>query len=143
MIGRLLIARVGAERIALSVESVREVIDAPQVTALPLAPPGLAGQFTLRGAQVPILDPAVVLGIARSGESRGAALVLSSNEAALWVDDAEEVWEVESAEERPIPQGSDRLGVLRALLQRGAQVVAAVDAGALRAAASATLRQRS
>lgn len=141
MTGRLLIARVGAERIALAVESVREVIDAPLVTPLPLAPAGLAGQFTLRGAQMPMLDPAVLLGIARSGEAAGAALVLAEPEAALWVDDAEDVWESSSAAERPIPAGSDQRGVLRALLQRGADVVAAVDAGALSAAASATLRR--
>ncbi len=141
MTGRLLIARVGTERIALAVESVREVIDLPHVMPLPLAPAGLAGQFVLRGALIPILDPAVVLGIPRSPEGGSAALVLADGEAALWVDDAEDVWESATVEERPIPAGSDRLGVLRALLQRGAEVVAAVDAGALRAAASATLRR--
>jgi chemotaxis signal transduction protein len=141
MSARLLIARIGAERIALAVESVREVIDAPLVTPLPLAPAGLAGQFALRGVQIPMLDPGELLGIVRSGESAGAALVLADRDAALWVDDAEDVWESASADERPIPSGSDRRGVLRALLQRGAMVVAAVDAGALSAAASATLRQ--
>lgn len=141
MSGRLLIARVGVERIALAVESVREVIDAPHVTPLPLAPAGLAGQFALRGAQMPILDPGELLGIARSGDAAGAALVLADRDAALWVDDAEDVWESASAAERPIPAGSDRRGVLRALLQRDGLVVAAVDAGALSAAASATLRR--
>lgn len=142
MSGRLLIARLGAERIALAVDAVREVVDAPAVTPLPLAPVGLAGQLTLRGLLMPVLDPGPLLGIGRSGGGAGAALVLSGVDAALWVDDAEDVWTMDEAAERPVPAGSDRRGVLRALLQRGAEVVAAVDAGALRAAVTATLRER-
>lgn len=142
MSGRLLIARLGAERIALAVESVREVVDAPHVTPLPLAPVGLAGQLTLRGVLVPVLDPGPLLGIGRADGGAGAALVLSGCDAALWVDDAEDVWDVDAAAERPVPAGSDRRGVLRALVQRGADVVAAVDAGALRGAVAATLRER-
>lgn len=140
--GRLLIARLGEERIALGVEAVREVVDAPQVTPLPLAPVGLAGQLTVRGTLLPVLDAGPLLGIARAGGGAGAALVLTGVDAALWVDDAEDVWNADAAAERPVPAGSDRRGVLRALLQRGAQVVAAVDAGALRATVATILRER-
>lgn len=139
---RVIITRIGRELIALDVASVTEVIDAPEVAALPLSPRGLAGQIAYRGAFLPVLDPAVLLGVAREGGT-GAVLVLAGAPAALWVDDAEDVWAMEESEVRIVPSGSDTLGVLRGLLSRGTDVVAHVDAGALAAAALATLRQGS
>lgn len=139
---RVVIARLGDERLAFDVGSVSEVLDAPVVTRLPLTPSGIAGQIPYRGGYLPVLDPAVVLGVSRVGGA-GAALVLSAVAVALWVDDAEDVWEVTGTETQSVPSGSDALGVLRGLLMRDGQVVSHVDAGALAAAALATLRQGS
>ncbi len=139
---RVLVARLGHERIAIDVAVLAEVLDAPEIQPLPLVPPGVLGQLGWRGGFVPVLDPGVLLGVPRSAQpGRGAALVLRDVGAALWVDDAEDVWAPEEAERRPVPAGSDRLGVLRALLARGDDVVAHVDAPALVAAVSTTLRQ--
>ncbi len=139
---RVVIARLGDERLAFDLGSVTEVLDAPVVTRLPLTPSGIAGQIAYRGGYLPVLDPAVVLGVPRVGGA-GAALVLSAAAVALWVDDAEDVWEVTGTATRSVPAGSDALGVLRGLLMRDGQVVSHVDAGALAAAALATLRQGS
>jgi purine-binding chemotaxis protein CheW len=141
-VARVVVARLGAERLAFDLTSVSEVLDAPVVSRLPLAPPGLAGQLEHRGGYLPVLDPAVVLGVPRR-DGAGAALVLVSAPVALWVDDAEDVWEVSESMRQPVPAGSDAVGILRGLLVRDGQVVSHVDAGALAAAALATLRQGS
>ena len=87
---RVLVARLGAERVAFDVVSVTEVLDAPLVHALPLMPRGVAGQLAYRGGYLTVLDPAVMLGVARA-ENVGTMLVLADAPAALWVDDAENV----------------------------------------------------
>lgn len=141
-VARVVIARLGEERLAFDLASVTEVLDAPEVMALPLTPRGLAGQIPYRGGYLPVLDPAVVLGVPRRGGA-GAALVLSSAPVALWVDDAEDVWEMVETTMQGVPSGSDVLGILRGLLIREGHVVSHVDAGALAASALATLRQGS
>jgi chemotaxis signal transduction protein len=141
-VARVVIARLGEERLAFDLASVTEVLDAPVVTPLPLTPQGLAGQIPYRGGYLPVLDPAVVLGVPRVGGA-GAALVLASAPVALWVDDAEDVWEVAGATMQSVPPGSDARGILRGLLMRDGFVVSHVDAGALAASALATLRQGS
>ena len=138
--GRVLIARLGDERVALAVEAVREVLDAPSVTALPLTPPGVAGQLSHGAGYLPILDPAILLGVARQGGA-GAALVLQDVDAALWVDDVEDVWLLAPEDTHEVPRGVDRRGVLRAILRRGGVVVSQLDPGVLAALALATLRQ--
>ncbi len=138
---RVLVARLGAEYIALTVDRVSAVLDAPDVRALPLMPSGVVGQLLVRGAWIPVLDPAVVLGIARDGPGPGAALVLRSarGELALWVDDAEEVREVGPRDERPVPVRGERAGSLRALLQLDDRLVAWVEPTALAGVAEGIL----
>ena len=140
--GRVLIARLGAERVAFDVASIHEVLDAPAVTPLPLMPRGMAGQIPHRGSYLPVLDPSAVLGVARAGGA-GAALVLAQVPAALWVDDAEDVWDLADAASQGVPAGSDARAMLRGLLMRDRLVVSHVDAGALASAAVAILRNGS
>lgn len=138
---RVLVARVGAERIAFPVTSVREVVDAPEVQPVPLAPAGVAGQMALRDAHLPVLDPGVVIGAARDACDGGVALVLREPAVALWVDDAQDIWEASDVARRSVPVGADRLGVLQGLLQRGADVAGLIDPTALSRVAVATLRE--
>ena len=141
-VARVVIARLGEERVAFDLASVTEVLDAPVVRPLPLTPRGLAGQIPYRGGYLPVLDPAVVLGVPRVGGA-GAALVLASAPVALWVDDAEDVRDVAGVNMQDVPSGSDAVGILRGLLMHDGHVVSYVDAGALAAAALATLRRGS
>ncbi|WP_246845100.1 chemotaxis protein CheW [Bdellovibrio sp. NC01] len=56
--------RLGLSELAISVKSLQEVVNYPEkVTTVPLAPPYLTGIFNLRGAVVPIIDVAKMLGI--------------------------------------------------------------------------------
>lgn len=137
---RLLVLRIGPERLGIPVVDVREVVDAPQVTGIPLAPATLAGQMTYRDALLPLLDPGPALGVPREGKGAGVAIVLHDAAAGLLVDDVDDIWEADAVE-HALPAGTDRRHVLRALRTRGDAIVAEVDAGALRALAHASLRQ--
>lgn len=140
LVERVLVARVGEERIALDVLALREVLDAPVVTPIALAPEGLCGQIAYRDGVLPILDPSALLGMPMDGVA-GAVLVLADVPVALAVDDVEDVWTLAPEDRHVVPAGTDRRGVLRALLRRGDFVVAQVDAAALATLALATLRQ--
>lgn len=139
---RVLVGRVGSELVAFPLSAVREVIDAPVVQALPLAPDALRGHLTLRETHVSVLDAGVLLGIRSDVTVAGIALVFAEG-FALQLDDAEDVWERDAAAVLPVPAGTDRVGVLRALLRHGNDVAALVDATALSARALATLREHS
>lgn len=137
---RLLVLRVGLERVGLPVAAVREIVDAPGIVPIPLAPSALAGQMWYREAFLPMLDPAVALGVSRDASGPGVAIVLADAPAGLLVDDVDDIWE-QDAPEQALPAGLERRQVLRALRTRGSTVVAEVDVEALRALALASLRQ--
>lgn len=139
---RVFVGRVGDELVAFRLDGLREVIDAPTVQPLPLAPAALRGYVTLRGAHLPVLDAAVLLGIRAEVTAAGVALVFEEG-FTLLLGDASDVWERDTAAVLPVPAGTDRLGVLQALLRRGADVAAFVDDAALRQRALATLREHS
>jgi purine-binding chemotaxis protein CheW len=58
---------VAGESYALPVDEVLEVADFAGVTPVPGAPPGLVGIRNLRGAVLPVVDLATVLGLRRAG----------------------------------------------------------------------------
>jgi purine-binding chemotaxis protein CheW len=68
--------RVGDHRLAVPADAVAEVLSARPVARVPLAPAGVLGLVHLRGRIVPILDPAVRLGIAAAADRPAAAHVV-------------------------------------------------------------------
>ncbi len=57
--------RIGAAQLALPVEALREVLPCPaQLAALPVVAEGLCGAIHVRGLVIPVLDLAVLLGLA-------------------------------------------------------------------------------
>jgi purine-binding chemotaxis protein CheW len=56
------IFRAGRERFCFSILDVEEIVEWPQLTAIPLAPPFLMGIFNLRGSIVPVVDIAITEG---------------------------------------------------------------------------------
>ncbi len=52
----MLLLRLGEDRFALPVGVVREVIDTPPITRVPLAPEAVAGVAAVRGEIVPVVD---------------------------------------------------------------------------------------
>lgn len=143
MTPRVLVVRVGAERVALPLHAVREVVDAPDVTPVPMAPAGLRGHFALRGQHLPVLDLATLLKIPRTNVTTPVALVLTDAACALAVDDALDVWDAGDAAARPLPTGGEAQEAVEGVLHRGSEVALLVLPDALGALAVATLRKAS
>lgn len=75
----VLLVRIGAERLALPVASVREVLDEP-VTPVPRAPPFVAGVSNLRWQVLTVLDPRAWLGLPpRAPGDRSPIVVLAQD----------------------------------------------------------------
>ncbi|MEZ4402187.1 MAG: chemotaxis protein CheW [Kofleriaceae bacterium] len=97
----VIVFTLGGTRLAVELRWVREVISLGFVTAVPTAPPGLAGAFNLRGHLIPVLDIAVLarpptteVARAPAAPRQGDAALLVEIDgvsAALRVDKVEEV----------------------------------------------------
>jgi len=65
--------RVGEQCLAVAADAVAEVLAARPPTPVPLAPAGVLGLVHLRGRIVPILDPAIRLGLPAAADRPAAA----------------------------------------------------------------------
>src|SRR6185369_12845258 len=86
---RLLVFRVGAERFAVALSAVREVVDAPAVSRIPDAAPSLLGVAMVRDELMPLYDARVILDVEQPGTAPGAALLFwaDSRPVGLAIDD--------------------------------------------------------
>lgn len=73
---QLLRFAVGREGFAISIDDVRELVEVPAMTALPLMPEFVRGVMNLRGAVVPIIDLAARLGRPASPLTRRSCVVI-------------------------------------------------------------------
>ncbi len=89
----------------LHTSDVEEVVVAPAVTEVPLAPERLWGLINLRGQILPAFRGAVVLGLTSDGGAGSVSLILrlKSGLVGLQVDRAGEVLEVDAAICEPAP----------------------------------------
>lgn len=129
----LLVFAVAAERFAVELLAVEEVIEAPVVQPVPEAPPGLLGVFALRDRLLALYSTTRVLGAV--AEKGGVALVLRSGtrHIGLSVDDAEDVMEVDLRDLRDPPSGTNEDEIVVGLLWRDRTLVTVLDARALAA----------
>ncbi|MGN6106402.1 MAG: chemotaxis protein CheW [Kofleriaceae bacterium] len=131
----VIVFAVGAERYALELRWVREVVSLGFVTVVPTAPPELAGVYNLHGTILPVLDVGALLGgpaglPARQGDS---ALVIEVEgvACALRIDQVDQVASLRGAEGGH--DGTEGAAVLDAngrsltLLDAGALVRRAVE----------------
>ncbi len=134
-VARLLVFRVGAERFAVALASVHEVIDVPAVQPLPDTSRFVLGISTLRDSLVRVYDPRPILNV--QGTLDGAALVFLRDDrcVALAIDDVFDAITVEESEVRPAPGAGAADGVLIGVVRRGSDLIAVLDADALLAAA--------
>lgn len=136
---RVLIARAGDEQFAFPLASVLEALDGADVSPLPLLPAGVLGQCAHRGALLPVLDPAAVLGSSLAG-AVGTVLVMVADEPfAIAMDDVTDMATIEDAARRAAPAGADRGGMIAALAAHEGLLVGLVEPRALRAVAASVL----
>jgi chemotaxis signal transduction protein len=144
----LLLFRVGDTRFAAPLASVDEAVDLEPsaVQGIPGVNPALRGVFSLRGALVPLYDPAEPLGVSgsmsggRSGRANTGATAMvirpdgGDARIALAVDDVEDLLDdVQDGDVRP-SGGGDVDGIVRGVVHRDAGIIVLVDLYALVAA---------
>lgn len=125
---RALAFRMGDQDFAVDIRQVREVIAAPDVTALPNARPPVAGVFNLRGHIVTAVDGWTALGVPRADGRAARAVVGESNGrlVGLLVESATDVITVRDGDVRDAPhaEGSAAHGLVRGIvLARGRPVI--------------------
>lgn len=147
--GQALTFRAAGELLAIGAGQVSEVIRRPKLTRVPLAPPSLAGVANLRGAVIPVVSVAALLGDGDGGCGGAAAnrviVVRNPDPVGLLVDDVAVLVPLEGVGSAG---GGARLIDVTALLgdtfaagrkERGQ--VAGAGVGAARAAAKAVERE--
>jgi purine-binding chemotaxis protein CheW len=127
----LLVVRIGAERFAVPLESVDELVEAPQLRAVPGAPDSLLGLFTFGDSLLPLYSPAAILGADAAGEQ--VALVMRGGQAriALAVDDADDVVSVALSDVRDAPRTGSHDDVVLGVVWRDGELLTLIDARAV------------
>jgi purine-binding chemotaxis protein CheW len=128
---RLLVFRVGAERFALSLSAVDEVVDAPEVRPLPDAAARVMGIATIRGALVTIYDPRPLLNVV--GAVNDAALLFARGGAriGLAVGGVHDTVLVDRTDVRPVPGAEVSNKLLIGVVRKERELIAILDAGSL------------
>ncbi|HEX5438744.1 MAG TPA: chemotaxis protein CheW [Gemmatimonadaceae bacterium] len=124
--------RIGAEFFAMDLAAVEEVIEAPEVHALPEMPDALLGVFRLRERLLRVYSPAACLNVSPASEAAVVLVIRVSDDTriGLAIDDVEDVMMLNPGAIRPVPV-ADGDGVLRGVVHCDAELVSLVDAPAL------------
>ena len=127
----LLVIRIGSERFAVPLESVDELVEAPQLRTVPGAPDTLLGLFTLGQSLLPLYSPASILGAEPIGEQ--VALVMRGGRAriALAVDDADDVISVSLADVLDAPRTGRHDDVVLGVIWHETELLTLLDARAV------------
>lgn len=111
LVRQYLMFNLGGETYGVGIHAIREIIEYPGVTAIPLAPRFLHGVINLRGAVVPVLDLSVRFGREPTGINRRTCIVVVEvaqgehlHMLGVLVDGVTEVREVEPGEVERKPQ---------------------------------------
>jgi len=127
------------EPFAVPIEPVKEIIEVPELTAVPLMPSVLSGVMNLRGAVIPVLDLAERFGLGVSQRERRTCVVVfetrSDDEGVqtlgALVDAVHEVIEVHATQmDDPVAFGSPiPAQFIRSMVRREGAIVVLLDIG--------------
>jgi purine-binding chemotaxis protein CheW len=128
---RLVVFRIGAERFAVPLADVDEVIDAPSVRPIPDAAACVLGLATIAGQFLVVYDPRPLLDV--GGRIEGAALLFihDGRRMAVAVDDVYDAISVTPDEIKPSPVAAAAARFVRGLVRRGSDLIALIDSRAL------------
>jgi purine-binding chemotaxis protein CheW len=127
----LLVVRIGGERFAVPLEAIDELVEQPRLRAVPGAPSGLLGLFTLGTALLPLYSPRAVLGV--SPETEPAALVMRGGRSrvAIAVDDADDVIRVSLGDVIEAPRTGHHDDVVPGVIWHDGDLLTLLDARAV------------
>lgn len=139
-IRQFLMFNLGGETYGVGIHAIREILEYPGVTAIPLAPAFLRGVINLRGAVVPVLDLSVRFGRAPTTINRRTCIVIleisQGSDLSLLgviVDGVTEVREVEPDQVEPQPSFGTgiRSDFVAGMLRRDQGFIPILDIGAV------------
>ena len=114
--GQYLMFTLGSETFACPIHSIREIIECPAMTAIPLSPAFLRGVINLRGAVVPVIDLGARFSGKVSAVQRRTCIVIvevqqddEKHDIGIMVDAVSEVLEIPSADIEPAPAFGARI----------------------------------
>ncbi len=133
---RYLTFSLGSAVFALSIHCVREILDAPDITAIPQAPPCMPGIVNVRGAAVAVCDLGCQLGLDPVAHTPDTRIVIVERRhdgrlslAGLLADAVLEVVEIEGASVQPPPRAS--AAMLRGIAGDGGRFLLLLDLDAV------------
>ena len=107
---QLLTFQLGADTFAVDIAKVREIIQAPSMTPVPMMPACVKGVINLRGTVVPIVDLKGRLGLDALSRARRPCIIILDVDAGaertrvgLWVDSVSEVVDLDVDDLEPPP----------------------------------------
>jgi purine-binding chemotaxis protein CheW len=114
--GQYLTFLIGGEMFAISILSIKEIIEYGSLTVVPMMPDFIRGVINLRGAVVPVVDLSARFGRTASEVTRRSCIVIIEVEAdeekqdvGVVVDSVSEVLEIPAAEIEPAPSFGARI----------------------------------
>ena len=129
---RYLTLSLGRAVFAVSIHSVREILDDLDITAIPHAAAAMRGIVDVRGEAVTVWDLGAVLGLDAVAHTRNTRIVIVELRqgdglvlAGLLADAVREVLEIEGHDVQPPPQACG--GMLRGVARDGARFVFLLD----------------
>lgn len=128
---RMLVFRLGAERFALPLAAVNEVVEMPQVQPLPDASDTVLGIATLRGEVVSVYDPRPLL---RAGDGGHGTMLLFSTgtrRVGIAIDDVFDPILIEADAVRSAPGMDASDGLLQGVVRSGSDLIGVLDVEAL------------
>jgi purine-binding chemotaxis protein CheW len=127
----VLVFRVGAERFAVDLLAVEEVIDLPVIHHVPEMPPAMVGVVTVRGSLTAVYSPHQSLGLPLA--SSEAVLIFRRRGArvGMLIDDVEDAISVDLRELRRAPSTERDDTLVLGVIRHDGALLAVVDADAL------------
>ncbi|MEO7457903.1 MAG: chemotaxis protein CheW [Gemmatimonadaceae bacterium] len=130
----LLMFRVGAERFAVELLGVDEVIDLPIIHFVPEMPPAMVGVVNVRGSLTPVYSPHVPLGLPLAQSEAVLIFRHAGSRVGILIDDVEDAINVDLRELRETPGNHEHDEVVLGVVRHGGALVAVADVTALIAA---------
>ena len=130
-----LMFNLGGETYGVGIHAIREIIEYPGVTTIPLAPAFLHGVINLRGAVVPVLDLSVRFGREPTVINRRTCIVVvevAQGEAlhmlGVLVDAVSDILTVDKTDIHPVPEGnSEDAELLNGIVTHDNKMVGLID----------------